>query len=132
MDYQEAIEMFKRDGAALAKRGHWNMAERYQCAIDAMKELQLYKELGTLEEAKKAVNKSKPQKVTHPGCYDSNGVYHTWNGISGVPYDLCPTCGINLCTDGYFGRDKNSLKFCENCGQALDWSEKKCHTKSKL
>lgn len=45
MDYHEALEMFERDAVDLEKRGHLDMAERYQCAIDAMKELQEYKVL---------------------------------------------------------------------------------------
>ena len=69
----------------------------------------------------KALEKRIPKKITHQGCYDNEGVWHTWNGIDGVPYDLCPTCGTNLCTDGVFGRDKKRMNYCENCGQKLDW-----------
>lgn len=46
-----------------------------------------------------------------------------WNGIDGVPYDLCPNCGTNLCTTGAFGRNKSQVHYCENCGQKLDWSD---------
>ena len=49
MDYKEVIEMFQRDGADLAKRGYWSMAERYQCAVNVMKELQQYKQLDILD-----------------------------------------------------------------------------------
>lgn len=151
MDYQEAIrdiQFLSRRYDDLPNVNYSISRESLDIAIFTMNELRLYKEgklylvpesvyskqceeldeykaLGTLEEVRAAVEKSKPKKITHQGCYDSNGVFHTWNGINGVPYDLCPRCGINLCTDGYFGRDKNSLKFCENCGQALDWSEEK-------
>ena len=75
----------------------------------------------TLEMAIQALKKQIPKKPKHKGCYDNEGVWHTWNGINGVPYDLCPNCEINLCTDGYFGRDKKTMKYCENCGQKLDW-----------
>ena len=71
----------------------------------------------------KALEKQIPKKITHPGCYDNEGIWHTWNGINGVPYDLCPNCKINLCTGGVFGRDKNKMKYCKNCGQKLDWSD---------
>ena len=70
-----------------------------------------------------ALEKQIPKKITHPGCYDNEGVWHTWNGIDGVPYDLCPNCETNLCTDGVFGRDKKRMKYCENCGQKLDWTQ---------
>ena len=74
------------------------------------------------EENRNAIEKQVPKKITHPGCYDNDGIWHTWNGIDGVPYDLCPSCETNLCTDGAFGRDKKRMKYCENCGQKLDWT----------
>ena len=74
------------------------------------------------DENRSAIEKQIPKKITHPGCYDNEGVWHTWNGIDGVPYDLCPNCETNLCTDGVFGRDKKRMKYCENCGQKLDWT----------
>lgn len=74
------------------------------------------------DENRSAIEKQIPKKITHPGCYDNEGVWHTWNGIDGVPYDLCPNCEINLCTSGALGRDKNRIKYCENCGQKLDWT----------
>ena len=74
------------------------------------------------EENRSAIEKQVSKKITHPGCYDDEGVWHTWNGIDGVPYDLCPNCETNLCTDGVFGRDKKRMKYCENCGQKLDWT----------
>lgn len=45
MDYQEALEMFERDVVNFAKQGYWGMADRYQCVIDAIKELKQYKAL---------------------------------------------------------------------------------------
>ena len=69
-----------------------------------------------------SLEKQVPKKIIHSGCYDNEGVWHTWNGIDGVPYDLCPNCETNLCTSGAFGRDKKRMKYCENCGQKLDWT----------
>lgn len=74
------------------------------------------------EENRRTIEKQIPKKITHPGCYDNEGVWHTWNGIDGVPYDLCPNCETNLCTSGVFGRDKKKMKYCENCGQKLEWN----------
>lgn len=81
-----------------------------------------YKAIGTPEECRAAVEKQIPKKIIHPGCYDNDGIWRTWNGIDDVPYDLCPSCETNLCTSGAFGRDKKRMKYCENCGQKLDWS----------
>lgn len=61
-----------------------------------------------------------PQKPKQSGT-EVNGVFYPTNGIDGVPYDLCPTCGRNLCTEGTFARSKKNMNYCENCGQALDW-----------
>ena len=120
-----------------------------EIAITALKEIQAYREIGTvdecaemqvqynylfhkmrkfeaigtIEEFKALKEKSEPKKPKKSGVTDSNGIFHAINGINGVPYDLCPTCEINLCTDGFFSRDKKKMKCCENCGQALDWSE---------
>ena len=92
-------------------------------AINALEEVEQYRAIGTPEECRVAVEKQIPKKITHPGCFDNEGVWHTWNGIDGVPYDLCPNCETNLCTDGVFGRDKKRMKYCENCGQKLDFGE---------
>lgn len=70
-----------------------------------------------------ALEKQIPKKPKQYGVTDKEGVFHPINGINGVPYDLCPNCETNLCTDGFFGRDKKGLNYCEKCGQALDWSE---------
>lgn len=71
----------------------------------------------------KALEKQLPKKPEKDGVTDSRGVFHPINGIDGVPYDLCPNCYSNLCTTGMFGRDKERMKYCEKCGQRLDWSE---------
>lgn len=56
--------------------------------------------------------KQTPKKIFH----------RQWIGIDGVPYDLCPTCKTNLCTNGLFPNKKEN--YCGNCGQKLDWSYK--------
>lgn len=86
-------------------------------------EVEAFRTIGTVEECRTAVEKQTAKKITHPGCRGKDGVWHTWNGINGVPYCLCPHCETNLCTDGLFAKDKGRLKFCENCGQKLDWKD---------
>ena len=69
----------------------------------------------------KALEKQISQKIFHQGYeYEGQMIYPV--GINGVPYDLCPNCKTNLCTDGFLGRDKKRMNYCENCGQRLDWS----------
>ena len=60
-----------------------------------------------------------PRKPEHAGCTDADGVRHEWVGVDGRPYELCPNCEKNLCCEGPFD---TKPKFCNHCGQALDWT----------
>lgn len=73
-----------------------------------------------IHELKERDTAKKPKKY---GATDSQGAFHPLVGVDGVPYDLCPNCDSNLCTTGMFGRSKERMKYCEKCGQKLDWSE---------
>lgn len=33
-------------------------------------------------------------------------------------------CEMNLCTEGIFAKDKRWVRYCNNCGQKLDWLER--------
>ena len=70
-------------------------------------ELDAYKEIGTVEECREAVEKQEPKKIIiEPYC----------------PTE-CPTCGHELSTslgDGYY-KYPTFLKRCPNCGQAIQW-----------
>lgn len=117
---QEAIECLKKNKPT---SGYYMLQESVEMAIQALEEIQKYRAIGTIEEFMALKEKNEPKKIAHQGCYDADGVLHIWNGVNGVPYDLCPNCEINLCTDGMFGGNKNGMKYCKNCGQKLDWSE---------
>ena len=69
-------------------------------AIQALKENQEYKKLGTLEEVREAVEKQKRKKP----CA-SNRCY------------VCPHCGLVASL-------KIKHNYCDACGQHIDWSEK--------
>lgn len=73
------------------------------------------------EMAIQALEKQIPKKPVHDGCFDSDGMWHEWNGINGRPYDLCPNCNTNLCCEMHYD---NKPKYCKHCGQKLDWSDK--------
>ena len=92
---------------------------------DVLNRLHKHGETMTQDEAfiiMDALEKQIPKKIFHRGYeYQGQMIYPV--GIDGVPYDLCPNCEVNLCTDGFLGRDKKRMKYCENCGQKLDWSE---------
>lgn len=75
-------------------------------AITALKEIQQYLEIGTVEECREAVGKQNPKKCVEDSCPD-----HT--------HYKCPSCGKIQKTkynDSTFGCILNN---CSNCGQAL-------------
>ena len=81
-------------------------------AIEALKEVQQYREIGTVEECREAVEKQKAKKCVQDTCPD-----HT--------HYKCPTCGKIQMSEykrgiRILGRITN---FCDNCGQRLE-SEK--------
>lgn len=70
-------------------------------AIKALKEIQKYREIGTVEECREAVEKQKAKK---PEVIDQDFDYYK-----------CPVCGEYIwATDNI-----NDHKYCLNCGQAV-------------
>lgn len=69
--------------------------------------------------AVEALKKQVPKKIVYQE-YKYMGKIIRPYGIDGAPYDLCPSCNKNLCTEGKFGRPK--MNYCPDCGQRLDWS----------
>lgn len=80
-----------------------------------------YETMDAIGYAIQALEKQIPKKPVHDGCFDSEGMWHEWNGINGRPYDLCPNCNTNLCCEMNYD---NKPKYCKHCGQKLDWSDK--------
>ncbi len=80
-----------------------NLKKVYEVAVNALSEIQQYRELGTVEELREAREKQKAKK-----------------GISSKSlvsiHNECPTCGYNL-----FGNIPST--YCPNCGQCIDWGE---------
>ena len=71
-------------------------------------ELDAYKEIGTVEECREAVERQKPKKCIIDSC--SNHAHYK-----------CPSCGqieLSIYKHG-FPRLGRIAKYCENCGQAL-------------
>lgn len=94
------------------------MAEVRDIAISALKEVQQYRKIGTVEECQEAREKQIPKKpVCKPKPYnESVGFNEEW---------FCPSCGAYI---GYFyeGMDEpEQMEYCNECGQhiARDWSD---------
>ena len=70
--------------------------------ISTLEEIQQYREIGTVEECREAVEKQKPKKAR----------FYSWSLN-------CLDCG-QLVGNRIFKWENN---FCRNCGRAIDWSE---------
>ena len=85
-------------------------------AIKALEEVQQYREIGTVEECREAVEKQKPKapkdSIKIKPVIDENGAYVD---ADVAVYLLCPNCGEMV------GIDENVDKFCHECGQAIQW-----------
>ena len=75
-----------------------------------------YREIGTVEECREAVEKQKPKapkdSLKIKPVIDENGAYVD---ADVTVYLLCPNCGEMV------GIDENVDKFCHECGQAIQW-----------
>ena len=67
-------------------------AEAIDAAIKALEEVQQYREIGTVEECRAAVDKMKPKKTA----------------IEAIKVHICPVCGFSGIYD-----------YCGNCGQRV-------------
>lgn len=83
--------------------------EMCDMAISALKEIQQYREIGTVKECREAVEKQRPKKII----------------IESYCPTECPTCGHELSKslgDGYY-KYPIFLERCPNCGQEICWEE---------
>ena len=116
MDYQKAIEYFdkelKRDCMVLSPMLEGKKSVRaqfFETAISAMKELDQYKQLGTLEEVRMAVERQIPESPTLDGdgyAPDGTFVWDEW---------LCPNCKCR------YELEYDDYDYCPTCGQHIGW-----------
>ncbi len=121
----EEVQQYRAIGTpeelqTMKEHGGFTGVELAQIAAGQMK-LKKYQEIGTVELCRMAVRKQTARRSLHQGCYDKDGVWHEWNGINGKPYELCPSCGVNLCCEMPINRKPN---YCKECGQKLDWNRR--------
>lgn len=82
----------------------------FDIAIQALEEVQKYREIGSIEECRASREKQIPKKPTYDGdgyAPDGTFVWDEW---------LCPCCGERYEVD-------YDYDYCPNCGQRLDWSD---------
>ena len=80
-------------------------------AIAALKEIQQYREIGTVEECREAVEKQKAKKpkLNYKPRFLGKATY------------TCPKCG-NCCLEE-FANERQNNNYCWDCGQAIRWDE---------
>lgn len=98
--------------------------EAFNTAISALKEVRQYREIGTVEECRKAMEKQKAKKqkeiLRHRGgfeihhCPNCDTEYQTDNRYT-ITDGYCPACGKLL--------DSAFRHYCGNCGQAIKQEE---------
>ena len=109
---EEAIETIKSN---MPTSGYQMLRESLDMAITALKEIQQYRKIGTVEECREAVEKQKPKK---PDIYtDTRNMVDLHGNVYAEQANvyLCPTCESFI---GYVGN--NIFHYCPVCGQAID------------
>ena len=85
-------------------------------AAQALEEIQQYREIGTVEECRVAVEKQKPKaskdSLKIKPVIGENGAYVD---ADVTVYLFCPNCGELV------GIDEDIDRFCHECGQAIQW-----------
>ena len=90
---EEAIETIKSN---MPTSGYQILRESLNMAITALKEIQQYRKIGTVEECHEAREKQKAKRPKH-----------IWDGTT-----ECPECAKRLL---------RHYDFCPDCGQAIQW-----------
>ena len=123
MDYQEAIYCMKvmadeevcEECNYYQSCDHTKQADMARIVIFAMNELQQYKQIGTMEKVREAVEKQKAVKPLYRHYEDK--------GNPSYIKITCPNgCNIQLypVTDKHFAHEH---VYCPKCGQKIDWSD---------
>ena len=117
MTENEAIEALRLiNTSSVHPFYNWEeMAEVRDIAISALKEIQQYRKIGTVEECREAVEKQKAKK---PDIYtDTRNMVDLHGNVYAEQANvyLCPTCESFI---GYVGN--NIFHYCPVCGQAID------------
>lgn len=87
------------------------LSEALQMAIQALEEVQKYREIGSIEECRASREKQIPKNPTYDGdgyAPDGTFVWDEW---------ICPCCGTR------YEVDYDEYDFCPNCGKKIDWSD---------
>lgn len=107
---EKAIEQLERISKNLGLIGE--VEDWTEVAIQALEEVQQYRQIGTVEECREAVEKQTAKKAT---SFD----YH--NGTVNYGCPICKRKIISKIDGEWCGGTFN--EYCDRCGQKLDWSD---------
>lgn len=118
MTEKEAIQALKLEGGLEITGKAKRVADFFaglDMAITALKKIQQYREIGTVEKCREAVEKQKAKK---PDIYtDTRNMVDLHGNVYAEQANvyLCPTCKSFI---GHVGN--NIFHYCPVCGQAID------------
>ena len=133
---EEAIETIKSN---MPTSGYQMLRESLDMAIIALKEIQQYREIGTVEECKELASMFTQEKKNA-----LSKIVDEWNEYIEIGtveecreavekqklkkpvkdkynHNCCPNCGWIVSGEGGYGEE--FCPHCENCGQAIQWDE---------
>lgn len=105
MKLEEAINILRNFKLDMRQPNAFRMIEAIGIVENIFKEIQQYREIGTVEECREAVDRQKPKKPV-------KDKYH---------HNCCSNCGWIVSGEGGYGEE--FCPHCENCGQAIQWDE---------
>ncbi len=99
----------------LVNEEYWK--ELMEMAIKALEEVQQYRQIGTVEECRAAMEKQKAKKPEFVDTRFMNNGKHISDGCQLQKCYKCPNCNQHI-----FHVWDDEL-YCKYCGQLLDWSD---------
>lgn len=100
--YEKAMQIHKEEFGDDQKT-----VDLYNTTINALRELQQYRAIGTIEECQEIKER---QEAKQPY------IWGAWDDAIPDMYD-CPNCGES------YGIGVDDYDHCPKCGQAIDWSD---------
>lgn len=89
-----------------------NAISAFKAGVEALKEIQQYRSIGTVEECRKAVEKQRERRLDFR---EEDTPKHM---LSGMLAPFCPFCGGDL-----LDSNNDCFAFCPECGQRIYWRE---------
>lgn len=114
MTESEAIKEvgFNMSKIGLNNKSAKRVSEAKNMAIQALEEVQQYREIGTLEECRTAVEQTTKKTIFSHNLSDTLSVFHCECGNT-----------IKVSHDIGIMNNNNAPNYCNKCGCRLDWSD---------